>query len=241
MSNSAFAPFNTVKDFRDRGFRLKTPPLMIAGYDPAGDGDDRDALVLNAREEWQKGEPWDPDFAVITAYRVLLAYRMPQAFEFPDKLAMLLALHRNLVQWRHKKRCHNHVFTVETNGVGYGISSALRSQIGANVIPYITVARLSDRGIVERRRAMPRLPALDHLRILAETHMLKIANDCPGRTELMDEVNAFVWRRAGRPEAMAGAKDDQIMALCGTTWMGTKVIPPILKQQKFGDARVRVN
>jgi hypothetical protein len=215
--------------------------MILVGYDPAADGDDRDAVVLNAREEWQKGEPWDPDFAVVTAYRVLMAYRMPQQFEFPDKLAMLLRLHGELNKWARAGRCHGHVFTVETNGVGYGISSSLRSAARANVVPYITVARLSDRGVVERRRAMPRLPALDHLRLLTETHMLKIARDCPGKDEVMEEMNAFVWRRAGRPEAMAGAKDDLVMALCGTTWIGSKVLPPVLRQQTFGGKSERMN
>jgi hypothetical protein len=226
--------FNRASDWRDRGYQLRSPPLILAGYDAAGDGDDHDALVVSAREEHQHGDPWDPDFAVLMLFRILLAHRMPQGLEFPDKLAQLLRLHRTLLKWRSKGRAARHVFTVETNGVGHAMASALRARIGEGfVIPYTTVGNVSADPADSAKITMPRLAGLDHMRVLAETHVLKIAKGAEGGPALVQEMGAFVWARPGRPEALPGQKDDLIMALAGLTWIGSKLIPPLLKAKKF--------
>lgn len=230
-----FIPFNTTDDWRSRGFTMRTAPLILVAHDAAGDGDDRDAVVMLAREEHQHGEPWDPDFGVMTIYRVLMAYRMPQSMEFPDKLAMLLSTHSSLLRWKYSGRSSGHAFCIETNGVGYAMASSLRSKIGsgAMVVPYVTVARLSDDRVIEKKTAMPRLAALDHMRVLTETHCLKVAKGAPGGKDLASEIGSMVWRGPGRPEAEQGQHDDMVMACCGALWIGSKVIPPILKAQKF--------
>jgi hypothetical protein len=229
---TAFQPFNTVADWRARGYAMRTPPLILVGYDPAGDGKDRDALSMVAREEHQHGEPWDPDFGVATIYRLLQAYRMPQSMEFPDKLAMILKLNSELTRWMYVGRSAGHVICIETNGVGYAMASSLRQKIGARVAPYVTVARVTDDRIIEKRTAMPRMAALDHMRVLAETHCLKIAKGAPGGREFIKEMQAFVWG-SGRPEAQEGQHDDIVMSVCGALWIGSKVIPPLLKAQTF--------
>lgn len=224
--------FNRVTDWKARGYHLRTPPTILAAYDPAGDGSDRDALALVAREEHQKGEPHDPDFAVMMLFRILMAHRMRPDLEFPDKLAMILKLHRQLNRWRGMGRSGKHFFCVETNGVGYAMASSLRSAIGNHVIGYTTVSNASDKPFVEKRISMPRLASLDNLRVLAETHSLKLARDAPGKEHVEQEMGAFVWRRPGRPEAIEGQHDDIVMALAGACWIGTKILPPVLKQRK---------
>lgn len=232
-----FQPFNTTADWQARGYRLRTPPLILVGYDTSGDGDDKDALTMVAREEHQHGEPWDPDFAVMTMYRVLMAHRMAPQLEFPDKLAMLMRLHRQLNGWVNVGRSSGHVFTVETNGVGWAMSSSLRQKIGNKVVPYTTVGKLSEDRYVERKTSMPRLAALDNLRVLAETHCLKVAKGAPGAKDLAQEMGAFVWRAPGRPEALQGQHDDLVMSVCGAVWIGSKVIPPLLKQASYRERR----
>lgn len=225
--------FNRTMDWKQRGYHLRQPPLILACYDPSGDGDDRDALVLLAREEHQKGEPHDPDFSVMMLFRALMAHEMARDLEFPDKLAMLLKLHRQLLGWTRSGRAAKHVFCVETNGVGYAMHSALRTHIGNHVIGYTTVGTTNDNTFTEKKVSMPRLASLDHLRVLAETHALKLAKDAPGREILIRQMSSFVWRGAGRPEAMLGQHDDIVMALAGGCWIGSKVLPPVLKQKKF--------
>lgn len=229
---SEFQAFNTVKDWRSKGYVMRTPPLILVGYDPAGDGKDFDALSMVAREEHQHGEPWDPDFAVATIFRVMMAYRMPKSMEFPDKLAMILRLNSQLNGWMYANRSAGHVICVETNGVGYAMTSSLRQKIGAKVMPYVTVARVTDDRVIQMRTAMPRMAALDHMRVLAETHCLKVAKGAPGGKDLVREVHSFVWGPA-RPEALEGQHDDIVMSVCGALWIGSKVIPPLLKAQSF--------
>jgi hypothetical protein len=225
--------FNSTQSLRDRGFKLSMPPLIIIGNDPAGSGDDRDAVVMVAREELQKGEPYDPDFAVITKFRVLAAQRLPQQMEFPDRLARLLSLHRTMLGWTGAGRSSGHYFTVETNGVGYAMASSLGSKLGGYVIPYTTLGNISEKPFAGGNVAMPRLAALDHLRILLETHLIKMAPGAEGGKELSSELAAMVWARPGRPEAMQGQHDDLVLALTGAVWIGSKIIPPILKAQTF--------
>jgi hypothetical protein len=214
---------------------MRTPPVILLAYDPAGDGNDRDAMVMIAREEHQQGETWDPDFAVQVVFRALLVHQLSKTFEFPDKLAMMLKMHRELARWQRMGRCHSHVFCVETNGVGYAMASSLRSTIGKNVISYTTVGTASsDAPFTNKRISMPRLAGLDNLRVLAETHCFKVAKDAPGKSILEREMGSFVWRRPGRPEAIEGQTDDCVMATAGACWIGTKVLPTILKQTRFG-------
>jgi hypothetical protein len=233
--------FNSDEDWQDRGFYLRHAPLVLVSYDPAGDGDDRDAIVVTSREEHQRGEAHDPDFAVEMKFRVLMAQRLPVDYEFPDKVAKMLAIHKQLGVWRTQERIHGHVICVESNGVGWGLGSDLRSKIGENVIPYTTVGSTTDNPYGGGKVSMPRLAALDHMRIMMETHHLKIIPQAPGATELIQEINSFVWRAPGRPEAMQGQKDDLVMSLAGGLWIGSKIIGPLLKAAKTIKKPVRVN
>ena len=228
MTETPFV-FNSNADWRDRGFHLRKAPVIIAAYDPAGDGDDRDALAVYAREEHQKGEPDDPDFAVEMKFRLLMAKRLPVDLEFPDKLAMLLAQHRQLVRWRAGGKIHDHVFAIEANGVGWGLASAMRDKIAGNVLPYTTIGSMGDKPYGGGKVSMPRLAALDWFRMMMETFHIRIMPDAPGAKDLISELNSFVWRRPGRPEAMQGQHDDLVMASCGAVWVGSKIIGPSLK------------
>lgn len=228
MSNQ----FNTSADWKARGYYMRVPPVVLAAYDPAGDGEDRDALVLIAREEHQKGETWDPDFSISIIFRVLMVHQMSPDLEFPDKLAMILRLHKQLRRWQNTGRSSKHVFCVESNGVGYAMASSLRENIGNYVINYTTVSNTRDVPFVEKKLAMPRLASLDNLRVLAETHCFKVAKEAPGAKILESEMASFVWRRPGRPEAMQGQRDDVVMACAGACWIGTKVLPLVLRRTK---------
>lgn len=232
--------FNNVAELRSRGYALREPPFNIVAYDPAGDGKDRDSFVLLSREEWRRGELWDPDLSVEFIFRVILAHRMPIDLELPDKIAQLLALSRQLTRWRAQGKSSGHAYTVETNGVGYGIQGALAEKLSVPVIGYTTVGKLTQEPVTEKRIAMPRLAALDLVRLYMEMHRLKTVRGGPGIDLLIQELNSFVWRRAGRPEAMAGEHDDLVLALAGGLWIGTKVIPPLTKQQKFPAGAGRV-
>lgn len=232
--------FNTLRDWRDRGYSLRRPPLILPAYDPAGGGRDRDALVIVAREEHQRGEPHDPDFAILTAFRVLLAQNMPPSLEFPDKVAQLLRLHLTLKGWKNRGLAFGHVFCVEGNGVGYGMASTLRQRISGNVVTYTTVGGKDDKAAGNSGIVMPRLAGLDLLRVLVETHVLKVQRDAPGAKDLERQMNSFVWRGVGRPEAMEGQHDDLVMALAGSAWIGSKVIPPTIKAKSYS-SKGRVN
>ena len=221
--------FNSEADWKDRGFSLRTPPFIIVSFDPAGDGDDRDAMIVQSREEHQRGEPHDPDFAVEMKFRVMLAERLPVDYEYPDKLARILAIHKQLVRWQVSGRISGHVICIESNGVGWGLASDLRTKIGQFVVSYTTVGSSMDKPYGGGKVSMPRLAALDWMRIMMETHHLKLVPDAPGHKQLASELNSFVWRRPGRPEAMQGQKDDLVMALCGGLWVGSKIIGPLLK------------
>lgn len=223
--------FNQNSEWAARGYILRSPPLCIVVYDPAGDGDDFDALVVGLREEHQRGEPHDPDFAVETKYRILISERMPVDYEFPDKVARVLAMHRTLKTWEAEGKIHTHLIAIETNGVGWGLASSIKDKIGEQVIPYTTVGSSGETPYTGAKCSMPRLAALDHLRILMETFHVRMIPEAPGVKNLMQELNAFVWKRPGRPEALNGANDDLVMALCGLTWIGSKIVGPILRAE----------
>jgi hypothetical protein len=233
--------FNSDADWKARGFTLRQPPLVIVSFDPAGDGNDRDALVVQTREEHQRGEPIDPDFAVEQKFRVLMCERLPVDYEYPDKMARILAMHKQLIRWQAQGRIAGHVIAIESNGVGWGMSSDLRTKIGQFVVSYTTVGSTGDKPYGGGKVNMPRLAALDWMRIMMETHHLKIIPDARGAKELTSELNSFVWRRPGRPEAMLGQNDDLVMALCGGLWVGSKIIGPMLKQERTPSRRVVVN
>jgi hypothetical protein len=226
--------FNNGKDLKKRGYNMIDPPVNILNYDPAGDGDDNDALVLVSREEWRRGELHDPDLAVEFVYRVMLAHRLPNGLEFPDKIASILNVNRWLNKMQGEGREHSHVIGVETNGVGWAAASHMRSKTNAPVLGYTTVGNVKERPYEGKQISMPRLAALDNLRVLLELHKIKMAKDCSGAAELTNEMNAFVWKRPGRPEAIVGQHDDLVMALCGAVWIGSKLIPPVSKQMKVG-------
>jgi hypothetical protein len=231
--------FNSGKDLRKRGYYMIDPPVNILNYDPAGDGEDNDALICLSREEWRRGELWDPDLAVEFVFRVLLAFRMPKGLEFPDKIAHLIALNRWLNKVNAEGRAHNHVIGIETNGVGWAAASYMRSKTSTTVIGYTTVGNVKEKAYEGQQVSMPRLAALDNLRVQLELHKIKIAKDCTGADHLTQEMNAFVWAAPGRPEAIKGQKDDLVMALCGALWIGTKLIPPVSKQMRVGPVGMR--
>ena len=229
------AEINTGADLKERGYSLLIPPVTVVALDPAGDGADYDGLVAISREEYQRGAPHDPDFSVEMLYRVLLAHRLPQNWEFPEKLAAVLSLDRFLRGLTHQRRQHSHIMCFETNGVGYGYASSFARKSPTKVIGYATVARKSTTGVapVNAKIAMPRLEALDNTRILLETGYLKLAEGAPGIDTLRKEMRAFVWRGRNRPEAMSGQHDDLVMAMTGALWVASKVLPPVLKQVKL--------
>ena len=236
MTNSY--AFNTHDELKERGFFMQDAPITIANYDPAGDGDDNDALVIVSREEWRRGELHDPDLAMEFVFRILGAHRMPQGIEFPDKQARLIKLNRSLVKWNEQGRTQAHFFGVETNGVGYAMASSLKSKITAPVIGYTTVGSISsDKPYTSSKVSMPRLAALDHLRMLMEIHRIKMVRDAVGTEHMMDELNSFVWASAGRPEALKGQRDDLVMALCGAIWIASKILPPLTRHQTAGKNR----
>ena len=232
--------YNDGRSLRERGFRLETPPLHIVSFDPAGDGDDYGGMGLLAREEHQKGEPHDPDFAVEHMLRIKMALRMRQDMEFSEILAQMLRLHRYLNALRAQGLSYGHVFCIETNGVGYGYEKALRDKLPSTtpVIGYTTVGTTNDDTNVAKNLVMPRLAGLDNMRIQVETHHLKLEENMPGARELEGEFRAFVWRGPGRPEAMEGHNDDLVMSIAGGVWCATRLIPPALKaaQPKPGKA-----
>jgi len=227
--------YNTGKTLQERGFQLKVAPLHFVCFDPAGDGDDYNGLVLLAREEHQKGLPEDPDFAVEHMIRVKMSMRLNQELEYADLLAQLYRINRYLNGLRNQGLSYGHVFCVETNGVGYGYEQALRDKIGRRtpVIGYTTIGNMNNDATAAKKMVMPRLAGLDHMRIMLETHHLKLDKDAPGSRELEGEFRAFVWRSPGRPEAMEGHNDDLVMALAGATWCATKLVPPVLKSKMF--------
>lgn len=229
------ATFNDAADLRHRGFQLLTPPVTIVAMDPSGDGDDRDGVVAVSREEHQRGLPHDPDFAVEFMFRVMIAYRLDQTMEFPDKLATMLKLDKTLQGWTNQKRQSAHFFCFETNGVGYGYASSFARKSNTKVIPYATVGKktASNKPPAGAKISMPRLEALDNTRIIMETGYLKAEKGAVGLQDLQAELQAFVWRGKNRPEAMQGQRDDLVMALTGALWVGSKVLPPMLKQVKL--------
>ena len=226
-------PFNTHDELIARGYRMVDAPINILCYDPAGDGDDNDALVMVSREEWRRGELYDPDLSMEFMFRVLMAKRMPTDWDFPDKVAGVLRVNKQMLKWQAQGLQHAHVIGVETNGVGYAMGSTLKSKTNTPIFEYVTVGKASDQPFEAKRMAMPRLAALDNLRVLLELQRLRPTKDCEGIADLRQEMNSFVWKRPGRPEAMEGTHDDLVMALAGACWIGTKLLPPITKQVKI--------
>jgi len=237
MERFALEVFNSTKDLRDRGYAMKDPPLTLIAYDPAGDGADNDAVVIVAREEWRRGELHDPDLAMEFIFRIHLAQRLPKDWEFPEKLAGILNLNKLALRWQRQGKQYAHVIGVETNGVGYAMASSLRKKTQAPIIGYTTVANSTDTAFKGNNISMPRLAALDNLRVQTELHKVKVAKDAIGGRDLASEMNAFVWAGKNRPEAMKGEHDDLVMACAGALWIGCKLIPPVTKQMKLDPKR----
>lgn len=76
---------------------------------------------------------------------------------------------------------------------------------------------------------MPRMPGLDLVRMLMETHYLRAAKNASGMEILAEELNTFVWRGKNRPEAMQGQHDDLVMALALAVWASEKLVPLMLR------------
>lgn len=217
---------------------LRHPPLALLSLDPSGDGEDYHAVNVTYREEWQRGEPIDPDFEVERMYRIQMARRLPQNLEFGDVLAAMLRTVAHLASQRDAGRIAEYVVNVETNGVGHGFASALRQKLGPRrVVGIFTTGGQDAKPVVEDRTTMPRMAALDHVRMLLELHYLRAAANAVGMDELAAELQTFVWRGKGRPEAMVGQHDDLVLALTLNVWSGEKLIPPLLRQQLAGPSR----
>ncbi len=225
---------NTAKLLEAEGFALVERPFCIAAFDPAGQGADHPALIVLEREEWQRGEPLEPRFAVKTFCRVRRAERMPAATELPDALARLFRLCKVLIGetaycgWK---------LAIEQNGIGAAYVSALRRRlplgtlVGVTTIATLGDGRQRDAPCAPSGWVMPRQAGLDALRAALEWQAIKVATDAPGAKDLTREMRSFVWK-GRRPEAQEGAHDDLVMALALAHWVATRIVPPVLKQQR---------
>lgn len=241
----------TAEELRSRGFAMIDPPVSVLSYDPAGDGADHDGIVIVSREEHRRGELYDPDMAVEVVYRLLMAKYLPRELEFQDKAATILSLHRSMASWTNKGKMAGHVVLVETNGIGWSMHSFLKGKIGRRVRGYTTVANVSAKPFQESGMSMPRLAALDNLRMLIDLQRFKSAKNAPGADLLVRELNSFVWKGPKRPEAIDGQHDDLVLPTAAACWFGTKTIPMITKSQRVtpqgvgakttGSGRFRVN
>ncbi len=228
---------HTIPQLREQGFFMRDPPVGILCYDPAGAGDDRDAMVMMQREEWRRGELEDPDLAVEIVFRILMAEEMDPTFEAPDKVSRALFVLRKMAMWRQQNRFSEIAMTVETNGVGYALAGHIQRKTNLTVFGYNTVGVVTDRKYQSKRLSMPRLAALDLMRVNLETHRLKMAKQAPGGAIISRQINSFVWKSPGRPEAIEGTRDDIIMAICGGVWFGTHLIPLITQHKPGGLSR----
>lgn len=228
---------HTIPQLRELGFYMHDAPVGILCYDPAGSGNDRDAMVLLQREEWRRGELNDPDLAVETIYRMMYCEEMDPTFEAPDKIARALTVLRQMRVWQAKRRLAEVYMTVERNGVGYAMADHLKRQTKTQIIGYNTVGVMTDKKFQNKQMSMPRLAALDLMRVCLETHRLKMEKRAIGANIIASQINSFVWKRPGRPEAIEGMRDDVIMAICGGIWFGTHAIPMITKHQPGGPAK----
>lgn len=243
------------QELRARGFAMREAPLAIMAYDPAADGKDHDGLVIVSREEHRRGELHDPDLAVEMIYRILMAQYLPRELEFQDKMAKILSLHRQMRSWTNRGKMAEHVVLVESNGVGWPAASFLRQKLGPRLRSYTTssttTGRASGASHQGKMWSMPRLAALDHLRMQMDLQRLKAEKNAPGADIILKEFNAFVWAAPNRPEAIDGQHDDLIMPLAAACWFGSKSIPPLVKARRVtaagfdaiggGDRRFRIN
>jgi len=228
----ASTQLNTRRELEGEGFYLQTPPVSLIMLDPAASGEDGNALVWLDREEWQRGEPWDPDFSTIMICRAKLFAQLESSMEWPQVMSRIYRLHKYMLQREKAGLSFRYFFGVETNGVGYGYAMHLREKLGpSRVLTLSTVAGDKDRVFSEKGIVMPRLAGLDHLRLSIETQRLKVDKDAPGTKDLDTQLRSFVWARPGRPEALEGQRDDLVMALALANWLLTKVLPPVLKAE----------
>ena len=228
---------NTAEELKRRGFVMRDPPLLLLCYDPAGQGADNDAVVILSREEHRRGEVSDPDLAVEMIWRILQAEYFPVDFEWSDKIAKILSIHRGMRRWADSGRAAGTVILVESNGVGYAASSVLREKLSSQVLSYTTVGKASEETHASNKLIMPRLAALDLMRLQLELHRLKGVKGGKGVDDIQKELGGIVWARPGRPEALPGQRDDMTMALTAGIWFGTKVIPPLTKADPSKEPR----
>lgn len=225
---------NTVREFNHYGYYLQTPPVSLIVLDPAGDGNDGNGIVWMDREEYQKGEPEDPDFSVIPVNRIKFAAQLDSAMEWSDVMARLLALHRFMLLRERRGLSFRYFITVEVNGVGYGYANHLKEKVGTKkIIKVTTVGGQKEEAHNETGFIMPRLPGLDHLRMRIEGHTFKIDKTAPGLDILNSQMRSFVWLKKGRPEALPGQRDDLVMSSAIGNWTLSKIIPPALKAKRF--------
>lgn len=233
MSSSENNGLFTRQELRQRGFIMRDPPLAMLIYDPSGAGEDHDGVVILSREEHRRGELYDPDLAVEMIYRVMYCQYMPRDLEFQDKATKILSLYRSLLNWMYKGRIAEIAVLVETNGVGWPMQSFLKDKIGHRLRGFTTTAtvigRPSGEAHLNSMWAMPRLAALDNLKMQMDLQRLKAEPKAPGVKDLINEFSSFVWAAPNRPEAIEGQHDDLIMPLAAGCWFGSKVIPPITK------------
>ena len=213
---------------------MREPPFAIVAFDPAGDGEDENAVALYLREEFERGERHEMGFEHQMIMRLHLIETLRQDLEFPEVLASMLRLYRWLYNMKLQGRIYNFVIVVETNGVGHGYYHSLRNAIGGRVYGQYTVGGDHEKPINEEKLVMPRMAGLDHFRYCIETHTIKIARDpasgqlAQGADKFRTQMNSFVWKGPKRPQAMEGQKDDLIMAGAIGNWFGTKVLPTVV-------------
>lgn len=232
----ASAPsINSTKALNDLGFYNKEPPIAFLTLDPSGDGEDNNALVLMFREEFERGERYDIGYEHQMIYRFAMMHRLRSDMEFPEVLAALLRAWRVLVGMRDRGRIGDYAIIVETNGVGHGYYHSVRSKVGDRVLGVYTSGGDKDSAVNQSKIIMPRMAGLDNFRLLLEQQQVKLAIhpetgvQAPGATAFKSELGSFVWRGPKKPEALAGQKDDLVMAAAIGAWVASKLYPPVAK------------
>lgn len=228
MPAAASHAVNTRDQLHADGFRLLARPYAALTLDPRGEGDDKAALSVMQREEWQRGEPDDRRFATVTMCRILRTEYLPQDNDIPDNVARLLPLIttvRNAGYWAGWK------LVVESNGIGGGYLHLLRRRLAGHVVKLTTVnTTIDDAPHGKSGWVMPRQAGLDHLRAAMEMQTVKLdtAGQHVGLAELAKEFKSFIWK-GKRPEAQEGAHDDMIMSLALGHWFLTRILPSAVK------------
>lgn len=218
-------PILTPPQLHEQGYRLYKAPVSIIAFDPAGRGNAFPALTWIDREEWQRGEVWDPDLSVQLLYRLHFAHRLPRDGEYVDFLAAIMRLDSLMGQRINRGLCTHSAIVIETNGVGWPAYSQLSTskRVQSEVLGVTTTGTTSRKSADKSRLTMPRMAGLDLLRVMIETQRFKLRPDIPGAKEFETETKSFVWKNA-RPEALAGQNDDIVMSVAHGVWAGEHYI-----------------